>query len=150
LEQKRRVGKHLQLGTSFPRRTPASHETPAAARLRGDAFVQAGIVAELVERPRGVSDEAFAQQLIDAERLRPWNVEQMSSASAQGSMGSKAMFSCDGRAIIVEIMGGDAQRTGRACRLELAGGPDRLLPPRRCGREKEWNTRLRNPAIARA
>jgi hypothetical protein len=98
-------------------------EPRVIARLKGDAFARAGIVAELVERPRGVSDEAFAQQLIDAEGLRPWNGEQTGSAPAKGRMGYKAVSAKDGRAIIVKYMGGDAGRHGRLCRLRLAPGP---------------------------
>lgn len=99
--------------------TPVPH---VAATLQGPEFVGMGIVAELVERPAGISDQAFAQQLIDAEGLRPWDGEQLDFAPGAGSMGTKAVFSSDGREIIVKYVAGDVQRPGRVCRLRLSRG----------------------------
>lgn len=101
----------------------AQAEPRVIARLEGDAFARAGIVAELIERPRGVSDEAFAQRLVDAEGLKPWADEPMGTAPAQRRVGSRAMFAGDGRAIIVNYRTGNTARRGRVCRQRLAPGP---------------------------
>lgn len=98
------------------------------AVLDGDEFARMGIVAELVERPAGISDAAFAQQLIDGEGLQPWNGQQLNSAPSEGRMGTKSVFSADGRVIIVKYVTGDMQRPGRVCRLRLArAGMSRAL-----------------------
>jgi len=88
----------------------------------GAEFARFGIIADLVERPAGISDGLFAQQLIDAEGLRPWNGKQLDSPPMSGSMGTKAVFSGDGREVIVKYVAGDVRRAGRVCRLRFARG----------------------------
>jgi hypothetical protein len=100
----------------------AAAEPHVLATLEGAEFTRAGISADLVERPAGVSDEQFAQDLVDAEGLQPWNGEQLSHAPGPASLGSKAVFSADGREIIVRYRSGPVQRSGRVCRLRLARG----------------------------
>ena len=101
------------------------------ARLAGDEFVRMGIVAELIERPTGMSDEAFAQQLIDAEGLRPWNGQQVEMPARKGGMAVKAVFSADGRELHVNYIEG----AGRVCRTRFAHGgvtPERWTAIRWC------------------
>lgn len=90
--------------------------------LKGEQFVRMGIVAELVERPPGIPDEQFAQQLIDAEGLKPWDGEQMNLPAAKGRLATKAVFAGDGREVIVYYMRGDAKMTGKVCRFRLSRG----------------------------
>ena len=90
--------------------------------LAGPEFTRRGIVAEILERPAGVRDEEFAQRLIDAEGLRPWNGEQLNTPPEVGRMGSKAVVSSDGREIIVKYISGDQQRVGLVCRLRFSRG----------------------------
>ncbi len=90
--------------------------------LEGEEFVRRGIVAELVERPPGIPDEQFAQQLIEVEGLRPWNGQQMNFPAVDGHMATKAVFSGDGREVIVKYVPGDAKQPGKVCRFRLARG----------------------------
>lgn len=90
--------------------------------LKGEEFVRRGIVAELVERPPGIPDERFAQQLIEAEGLKPWNGQQMNFPAVDGRMATKAVFAGDGREVIVKYVPGDAKQPGKACRIRLARG----------------------------
>ena len=105
------------------------------ARLRGDEFARMGIVAELVERPKGSNDETFAQQLIDAEGLRPWNGKQIELPGRNGGMAVKAVHSADGREIHINYIQGDSKRAGRVCRTRFAHGgvsPERWKAIRWC------------------
>ncbi|HEX6740598.1 MAG TPA: hypothetical protein VF079_02235 [Sphingomicrobium sp.] len=110
----------------------ASEGTPQVlARLRGRQFARMGIVAELVKRPAGISDEAFAQRLIDAEGLRPWNGKQFEMPARKGGMAAKAVFSVDGRELHVNYIEG----AGRVCRIRFAHGgvtPERWKAIRWC------------------
>lgn len=90
--------------------------------LEGDAFVRRGIVAELIERPSGVSDEQFAQQLIDAEGLKPWSGQQMNFPAVDGGMAVKAVVSGDGREVSVRYLPSDASQVGKVCRVRLSRG----------------------------
>jgi hypothetical protein len=90
--------------------------------LEGREFALRGITADLIERPAGITDEQFAQDLIDAEGLVPWNGEQFNSAPTEERMGTRAVFSADGREIIVKYVSGDSQRPGIICRLRLTRG----------------------------
>lgn len=103
----------------------AAAEPRVLAVLEGSEFDRFGIVAELVERPAGVTDEQFAQQLIEASGLRSWKGEQVDSAPQMDGIGTKAVFSADGREIIVKYVSDDVQRTGRVCRLILRRRPSR-------------------------
>jgi hypothetical protein len=100
----------------------ATTEPHVLATLEGAEFTRAGISADLVERPAGLSDEQFAQQLVDAEGLQPWNDDQLSHAPRPGSLGSKAVFSADGREIIVRYASGPVHLSGMVCRFRLARG----------------------------
>ncbi len=99
----------------------AASEPRIVATLQGPDFQRRGIVAELVERPVGLTDEKFAQQLIQASGIRPWNGEQ-SFASEAGGMATKAVFSADGRELIVKYVNSGVDRTGRVCRISMARG----------------------------
>ena len=90
--------------------------------LGGRDFARMGIVAQIVERPEGVSDVEFAQRLIDAEGLRPWNGEQIESYSESSRTGIKAVVSADGREILVSYLVANEQESGRACRIRFARG----------------------------
>lgn len=97
-------------------------EPRVVAVLEGDEFARRGIAGEIIERPAGISDESFAQQLIDAEDLRSWNGQQLDVPPREGAMGSKAVFAGDGREVIVRYVAGDSQSSGRVCRLRLSRG----------------------------
>jgi hypothetical protein len=97
-------------------------EPHVVATLKGPEFTRMGIVADLVERPAGITDEQFAQQLIDAEGLRPWDGEQLNFPEQDGGMGTMAVFSADGREMIVKYVSSDLEHTGQVCRLRLARG----------------------------
>lgn len=89
--------------------------------LSGEDIARAGLIVELVERPAGISGEAFAQQLIDAEGLRPWNGHQLNFGPDHGR-GSKAVFAADGRQIIVYYGPEELSQPGRVCRLRASSG----------------------------
>ena len=92
------------------------------ATLEGPEFARRGIVAEIVERPAGVSDVEFAQRLIDDEGLRPWNGEQIEGHSETTQTGLKAVVSADGREVRVSYVVTDEQKSGRACRIRFTRG----------------------------
>lgn len=100
----------------------AEAEATVLATLKGAEFARMGIVAEILERPVGVSDEVFAQRLIDAEGLRPWNGEQIDAAPRSGPWGVKAVVSGDGREINVRYVAGDQRVAGRICRIRMSRG----------------------------
>ena len=97
-------------------------EPRVIAVLEGEEFDRRGIVADLVERPAGVPDETFAQQLVDAEGLRPWDGRQLDWPARQDAPAAKAVFSGDGREIIVYYAPSNSHRPGRVCRMRLARG----------------------------
>jgi len=92
------------------------------ATLEGPEFVRMGIVAEIIERPPGVSNEQFAEQLIQAEGLKPWSGEQIDIPAVDGHMATKAVVSGDGREVIVKYLPGEPRQPGKVCRLRLARG----------------------------
>lgn len=79
-------------------------------------------VAELVERPRGQTDEAFAQLLIDASGLHPWNGEPMSFPAGLDHMGAKAVVSSRGAEVTVYYFPSDSRKVGRVCRISRKRG----------------------------
>ena len=92
--------------------------------LEGPEFARLGIVAEVVERPAGVTDEQFAQHLIEAAGLQPWNGKQLNLPTKEGGGGIKAVHTWDGRAIRIRYIEGDIRRPGRVCRIRFEkGGP---------------------------
>jgi hypothetical protein len=97
-------------------------EPRVIAVLEGDEFARRGIVADVIERPAGVTNEQFAQQLVDAEGLVPRNGQQMNVPAREGEMGSKAIFSRDGREIIVNYVSSDVRQPGRVCRMRMEQG----------------------------
>lgn len=90
--------------------------------LDGAAFARVGISGEIVERPAGVSGEAFARALMEAEGLRPWSGDAMLSPPGDQGMGTAAIVSADGHEINVKYVADDPQRPGRVCRLRFSPG----------------------------
>jgi hypothetical protein len=89
--------------------------------LAGDDLARMGIVADLVERPRHVAGEAFAQQLVDAEGLRTWNGEQIEGPS-RAAMSVKAVVAGNGREIDVYYLARPGPGDDHVCRLRLNRG----------------------------
>lgn len=79
-------------------------------------------VAELVERPRGQTDEAFAQLLIDASGLHPWNGEPESFPAEVDQMGAKAVHTSKGAEVTVYYVSSDSRSLGRVCRISRKRG----------------------------
>ena len=79
-------------------------------------------VAELVERPRGLTDEAFAQHLIDASGLRHWDGEPMSFPAGVDHMGAKAVHASRGPEVTVYYFPSDSRIVGRVCRISRKRG----------------------------
>ena len=99
-----------------------SASSQVIAVLKDEEVVERGIVAEIIERPAGVSSEQFAQELIEVEGLEPWTGQQIDFPSVDGAMATKAVISTDGREVIVKYMPGDAAKPGKVCLLRLARG----------------------------
>jgi hypothetical protein len=70
-------------------------------------------VAELIERPRGIADEAFVRQLIAASRLHSWNGRLISFPPAPDRMGVLAVNSATGPEMTVYFLAGDSHTEGR-------------------------------------
>ncbi len=79
-------------------------------------------IAELVERPRGVTDETFAQQLIKTSGVRPWNGEPMSFPAGVDRMGAKAVHTSTGPEVTVYYFPSDSRIVGRVCRISRKRG----------------------------
>jgi hypothetical protein len=79
-------------------------------------------IAELIERPRGLTNEEFAEKLIDASGLRPWNGKHMSFPAAPGRMGGKAITSRSGPEVTVYFVPSDVRTVGRVCRISRKRG----------------------------
>jgi hypothetical protein len=101
----------------------AQAEPRILATLEGKEFAEWGIIGEIIERPAGISDERFAQQLVDAEGLRPWNGQQMDFPPSENGPAVKAVFAGDGREIVVHYVPSDTGRSGRVCRRRSGGVP---------------------------
>lgn len=78
-------------------------------------------VTELVERPRGMTDEAFAQQLIDASGLRNWDGKPLSFPAGPDSMGGKAVLA-RGAQVTVYYFPSASRKVGRVCRISRPRG----------------------------
>jgi hypothetical protein len=100
--------------------TLAVAEPKIVATLEGRDLTRLGIVAEVVERPAGVDDERFAQQLIDGSGLRQWDGKPQNSLPTATHAGTRSVFSGDGRAMFVKFVTGDVTRSGHVCRMTLS------------------------------
>jgi hypothetical protein len=100
--------------------TLAVAEPKIVATLEGPDYARLGIVAEVIERPAGVDDERFAQQLIDGSGLRQWDGKPQNSLPNATHAGTRSVFSGDGRAMFVKFVTGDVTRSGRVCRMTLS------------------------------
>jgi hypothetical protein len=79
-------------------------------------------IAEVVERPAGITDEGFARSLIKASGLRPWNGKLTESPASAGHMGVKAVHSGSGPEVTVYFVAGDSSKVGRVCRISRKRG----------------------------
>ena len=83
---------------------------------------------ELIERPQGITDADFAQKLIDASGLRPWNGQPINFPASPGGMGVRAVESGAGPEVHVYFVSSDSRTSGRVCRITrkyggMAGWP---------------------------
>ncbi len=79
-------------------------------------------LVEMVERPRGLADEAFARRLIEESGLIPWDGELFGTPPTSGRMGVASVISGAGRQVTVYFIGGDPRRPGRVCRITRERG----------------------------
>lgn len=87
-----------------------------------DAHTERRTTAELLERPAGLTDEAFAKAFIEASGLQPWNGELIEFPAAPGRMGGKAVISRSGPEMTFYFLSSDSGTSGRVCRLTRSRG----------------------------
>ncbi|URD60729.1 hypothetical protein M8312_13270 [Sphingomonas sp. KRR8] len=78
--------------------------------------------AKLIQRPIGVHDESFAQALVDASGIKPWNGQVDSSRPSSTRMGVKAVTSGSGPEVTVFFGQGDQRKAGRVCQITREHG----------------------------
>jgi hypothetical protein len=98
--------------------TATANSLPRILRFESYAVrTDQATIAELIERPRGIADETFAQCLIDASGLRPWNGKLIRFPAVRGWMGTVAVVSGAGPEVTVYFVDSDSHRAGRVCRI---------------------------------
>lgn len=96
---------------------------PNVVRSQGfDLDGHTATTAELVERPAGTSDEAFARHLIALSGLRPWNGQLYEFPASPGHMGAKSVVSGAGPEVTVYFLPSDTRKPGKVCRISRKNG----------------------------
>ena len=100
-----------------------SHHAPTVLRSQSfSAEHWTGTTAELIERPSGTSNQAFAQHLLEMSALRPWNGPAYELPAFPGRWGVVSVVSGAGPEITVYYLLSDGTQSGRVCRISRKYG----------------------------
>ncbi|MBI1684669.1 hypothetical protein [Caulobacter hibisci] len=88
--------------------------------LDGADLLAGGIDAQVIDLPKAVTPEAFAEQVVQAEHLKAWDDGPITQNERPGALGYKAIHEGSGRSIVVYYA---RQENGPSvvCRLRTKG-----------------------------